>query len=90
MGRGYESNGREAVIEKKSKGKPDTIKKRDKGWRVSKNNDKRHREDNEMDIESEFLMIQGLIRCIECELPYPLELTECPHCIKNNKPYTKD
>ena len=88
MGWKYEIGGREAIIKNKNKGNPDLIKKRDKGWRVSKRNNKRHHED--IDIEIEYLRLQGLIRCIDCDLPYSLELTKCPHCIKNNKQDIKD
>jgi len=84
MGWKHEIGGREAVVKNKNKkDRTDIIKKRDKGWRVSKKNNKQFPED--LDIETEYLRLQGLIRCIDCDLPYSLELTECPHCIKNNK-----
>ena len=89
---GWEGNigGREGTIKTrhKHKGNADLIKKRDKGWRVAKNKDKKYQED--IDIISEHLRLQGLIRCIDCDLPYSIELTECPHCIKNDKSSSKN
>ena len=59
------------------------------GWKRKdyKENQKAHNGNygNDNVNDSEFLRIQGLIRCFDCENPYPFEHTRCPHCDSPNK-----
>lgn len=48
-----------------------------KPWRQSR---RKQDLDDRGDDDDELLYLQGLIRCILCDLPYPRLLEVCPHC----------
>ena len=47
-----------------------------KPWRQSR----RKQDLDDRCDDDELLYLQGLIRCILCDLPYPRLLEVCPHC----------
>lgn len=40
---------------------------------------------NHNPFDAEMLRIQGLIRCHECDIPYPFMQARCPHCNAPNR-----
>lgn len=51
---------------------------RTKEWRVGRVSEET-REDERL-WQDEILYLQGLVRCRDCETPYPEHLETCPHC----------
>lgn len=58
------------------------------GWKEKEykaNQKAKAHQDDDHPYDSEMLRIQGLIRCQECENPYPFMHPRCPTCDSPNR-----